>query len=248
VFIVQEKKENSSNEVLRYVVEMVISGKILPAEVIYETSIAAETGLSRTPVREALTSLVNDGFLVQTRGKRGYSVPALTLEDMRNIYHARECLEQKIAFLAAENAVKADVEMLEQINAEETPKRGGARTIYTQEGSSFPAADVDVRFHLGVARIACNNYLERVYEMVFWRNHLYAYYLINRDQLGPEAGAIFQRRKKENRSAQEHAELIRAIAMRDGILASRLTLESLHATTYYAAAFLYPESLRFSQD
>lgn len=246
-----EKKESSSNEVLRHVVEKIVSGEILPSEVLYETTVAVDTGLSRTPVREALSRLVSEGFLEQTKGRRGYAVPALTREDMQNVYHARECLEQKIASLAAERAVKSDVDFLKQISEEETRVASSAtrispanRTLYTRENEPYYAVDANVRFHLGVARVARNKYLERVYETAYWRSHLYTYYIIDRLPFPPEVEDVFQRRKRANRGAQEHRELIDAIAVRDGDSAARLTLKHLRDTTYYTIAFKYPEVLQ----
>jgi DNA-binding GntR family transcriptional regulator len=236
-----EKKENSSNEVLRHVIGMVVSGRVLPEEVLYETTIAAETGLSRTPVREAMMRLVSDGFLGQTKGRRGYAVPALTPEDMRNVYHARECIEQKVALLAAEKAVKSDVDTLMRINeldisgVHEAPEPDKA--IYTRDNEWYSAVDLNVRFHIGVARIARNKYLERMYEMVYWRSHLYTHYVIRRMPFPPAVEDVFQRRKRENLGAHEHRELIDAIAARDGDLASKLTIKHLRNTTYYAVAF-----------
>jgi DNA-binding GntR family transcriptional regulator len=243
-----EEKENSSNEVLRHVVEMVVSGKVLPTEVLYETTMAAYTGLSRTPVREALSRLVNEGFLGQVKGKRGYVVPPLTLEDMRNVYHARECAESKLAYLAAEKAIKSDVEALKQINEEESDARPDfvAAPLYTRRGESYSAVDVNVKFHMSVAHIADNKYLKRIYEMVYWRSHLYTHYVISRLPMTPEVEEIFERRRLENIAAKEHAELTEAIALRDADNAAALTLKHLHSTTYYTIAFRFPQTLDFS--
>lgn len=243
----EEKRGGSSNGILRRVVEMVVSGEVQPNAVLYETSIAADAGLSRTPVREALVRLANEGFLEQTKGKRGYAVPALTVDDMRNVYHARECLEQKLAFLAAEKAVKSDVEALERINNEEiagfSREPAAGESAYTRENELYSAVDVNVRFHLGVAAIAQNKYLERIYEMAYWRSHLYTHYVIGRLPFPPAVEEVFQRRKRENLGAREHRELIDAIAARDGDRASRLVLAHLRDTTYYAIAFEHPEVL-----
>lgn len=240
----EEKKESSANEVMCRVVEMVVSGEVLPSEVLYETSLATDVGLSRTPVREALARLTGDGFLEQTRGKRGYAVPALTIDDMRNVYHARECIEQKIAYLAAENAIKSDVEILERINADEIAGFSDQLTgSYTRGNEQYSAVDLNVRFHMGVAEIARNKYLKRVYETAYWRSHLYTHYIIGHLPFPPEVEEVFERRKRENLGPQEHRELIGAISVRDGDLAAKLTLEHLRSTTYYAIAFRHPEVL-----
>jgi DNA-binding GntR family transcriptional regulator len=58
----------------------VLSGKFAPEEVLLETVLARVYGLSRTPVREALGRLEQDGLL--ERGTRGYRVRSGTPQDV----------------------------------------------------------------------------------------------------------------------------------------------------------------------
>jgi DNA-binding GntR family transcriptional regulator len=77
----------------------VLSGKFAPGEVLLETVLAQSYGLSRTPVREALGRLEQDGFL--ERGTRGYRVRSGTPQDVLDIYEARSALEAEAAGAAA---------------------------------------------------------------------------------------------------------------------------------------------------
>lgn len=245
-----EKKENSPHVVFKRVVEMIVSREINPGDLLYETSVAADTGLSRTPVREAFVRLVSEGFLEQKKGKRGYIVPSLTLEDMQDVFHARECLEQKIAFLAAENAVKSDIELLEQINDDEIEnlkmEKNAVEHIYEREGEAYGSIEANVRFHLSLAQIADNRYLERAYEMIYWRSHLYTHYIISLLPLPEEVEKIFQNRRHHNVVAAEHADMIKAISMRDGEKASDIALKHIRNTTAYMIAFKCPGVKFFS--
>lgn len=65
------------------------SGRILDYEV------AAEFGCTRMPVRQALIRLVSDGYLIGTT--RGFIVPSLTTQDVRNIFEVRQLLEPAAA-------------------------------------------------------------------------------------------------------------------------------------------------------
>jgi DNA-binding GntR family transcriptional regulator len=71
------------------------NGKILPGYPLQEVQLAAQLGVSRTPVREALTRLASEG-LVSSDG-RSFSVPALTLQNIDDIYEVRFLVEPEAA-------------------------------------------------------------------------------------------------------------------------------------------------------
>lgn len=87
------------------------SGKILPGQPLQEVPLAAQLGVSRTPVREALARLANEG-MVSSDG-RSYAVPSLTLADIDDIYEIRNLIEPEalrhVARQATNPAVLAPV-------------------------------------------------------------------------------------------------------------------------------------------
>jgi DNA-binding GntR family transcriptional regulator len=66
-------------------------GQIPPGRPLQEVQLAAQMGVSRTPVREALARLANEG-LVASDG-RSFAVPSLTLADIDDIYELRLLIE-----------------------------------------------------------------------------------------------------------------------------------------------------------
>ena len=72
-----------------------------PDDRLVDVDVAATYGTSRMPVREALLQLVNDGYLVGTT--RGFVIPTLTLEDIREIFEVRKLLEPRAAAHTARN-------------------------------------------------------------------------------------------------------------------------------------------------
>src|SRR5215211_1822900 len=64
-----------------------------------DVDVASTYGTSRMPVREALLQLVNEGYLVGTT--RGFMVPVLTQDDIRDIFEVRKLLEPRAAAHAA---------------------------------------------------------------------------------------------------------------------------------------------------
>jgi DNA-binding GntR family transcriptional regulator len=69
-------------------------------EVFSEQGLAEQLGFSKTPVREALHRLSQEGLL-RLIPRRGYLVPRLTAVDVRDIFETREALEGMAARLAA---------------------------------------------------------------------------------------------------------------------------------------------------
>ncbi len=71
---------------------LIVRGEILANERITETSAAARLGLSRTPLRTALSQLETEGLLVKLDG-RGYRIRSLSLEDIQKAAEVRGALE-----------------------------------------------------------------------------------------------------------------------------------------------------------
>ncbi|WP_130861604.1 GntR family transcriptional regulator [Bacilliculturomica massiliensis] len=72
--------------------EMILNGQLGPSEMINEYSLAAELNISRTPVREALTKLENEGY-VHAFPNKGVMVATLDADDIVKISEVREALE-----------------------------------------------------------------------------------------------------------------------------------------------------------
>ena len=79
--------------------EYLRSGQVKWGESLREATLAARLGVSRTPVREALARLASEG-LVEAHG-RSFTVPALTEEDIQDIYELRVLLESEAVRQAA---------------------------------------------------------------------------------------------------------------------------------------------------
>jgi DNA-binding GntR family transcriptional regulator len=67
------------------------SGLIVSGQPLQEEDLAQQLGVSRTPVREALTRLASEGLLVSLG--RSFVVPKLTASDVEDIYELRLMLE-----------------------------------------------------------------------------------------------------------------------------------------------------------
>lgn len=75
-------------------------GEVGPNARLVDTALAAELGVSRMPVREALLRLVHEGYLVGTT--RGFMLPRLSTRDVADIFEVRRLLEPRAAAQAAQ--------------------------------------------------------------------------------------------------------------------------------------------------
>lgn len=92
----------------------ILSGHRAPGDRLNEVEIAAELGVSRGPVREAMQRLARDG-LVLVQPHRGSFVRNLKPDEIVDLYEVRIALECTAARLAAERRSDADVTALAEL-------------------------------------------------------------------------------------------------------------------------------------
>lgn len=101
--------------VLNQVRDMIIEGKLPPGARIQEGQIGVLLGVSRTPIREAIKTLVSEG-LVEIVPAKGAVVRRFSIEDIANILEALKIIEQSAGTLACERASEAQLQSIRQIH------------------------------------------------------------------------------------------------------------------------------------
>src|SRR6476620_8548504 len=91
----------ASDKAYRALRDDIIEWRLLPGTVLAEVEQSERLGISRTPLREALSRLTAEG-LTTTAGGRGVVVTDISLDDIDELFELRETLEGKAAALAAE--------------------------------------------------------------------------------------------------------------------------------------------------
>lgn len=119
----------------------ILDGEVPPGTPIPVDAVAAEFGVSRIPVREALMTLIGEG-LVDHRPNFGYRVAMLTAAEFAEIYLVREALETAALRVAVERAGEADVDRARAAHAalEEAVRAGDGRAHHRESR----------RFHLAL--------------------------------------------------------------------------------------------------
>lgn len=99
-----------------YLKEMILSGKLDSDELYSETRIAAEIGISRTPMREAIQCLSQDGYITVVPSK-GFRIRQLNPEDMRESIQVRCAIEGFcVQMIAAEVETKKGEKLLQDLS------------------------------------------------------------------------------------------------------------------------------------
>jgi DNA-binding GntR family transcriptional regulator len=110
-------------------------GELQPGEPLSEGRISEAFQISRTPVREALQQLAQEG-LVQIQPNRTVTVAALSLTEVLNVLHLRSILEPEVARLVAESVSAAALEVLQQsVSSMEEAAARGDRAAWSRADS-----------------------------------------------------------------------------------------------------------------
>jgi len=98
---------NLSDQLVDLVRDRILNGSVSPDQPIRQDALAAELGVSKIPLREALTRLEQEG-LVRNQINRGYFVRSLDASEAEEVYALRLKLEPDTVALAARRATDED--------------------------------------------------------------------------------------------------------------------------------------------
>lgn len=152
------KEQHLHNSVYRKLKDQIINFVLKPGEKLRDRQLALQLGVSRTPVREALNRLVQEGFVRQTPGQ-GYFVKEITIKEIEDLYEVREALETLAAQLAVHNINTSQIKRLS-----DTLKRH-KRLI--QNGSFKSSLLEEANFHKTIALSSGNKYLYEIISNIF---------------------------------------------------------------------------------
>src|SRR6185295_8058135 len=139
----------------------ILNNQLRPGNKLGHQELAESLGVSRTPVREALERLYQEGFVIRLVN-RGYYVAEISAAEARELYETREALEVYELRRTLERGITAaNIAMLEAINERYHALIGGELTRQRLL--------IDRDFHLALAGISGNQYLCRMLASIFER-------------------------------------------------------------------------------
>lgn len=139
------RRPSLTEQVYHRLKEEILQVRHGPGTLLLEPELASRYGISKTPVREALRLLLQDGWVV-VMPRKGYLVRPVLLEDIREVFEIRRMVEPVIAGQAAQLRGSDDVARL-------------ARLCYEQSrdtSSIEPALGAARAFHIDLAALTGN--------------------------------------------------------------------------------------------
>ncbi len=200
-----------SDRVFCHTREAIVEGRIAPGSKISEAELAQTHGISRGPLREAISQLAAIG-LIERKPNIGARVIQLSSAQLLEIFHVREALEGMAARQAAMN-MPAD-----KVNQLHDTLRRHADQIAQDADHAYFQQSGDLDFHFQIVQGSANQYLIKLlcrdlYHLV----RLYRYQFGMRSKRGPIA-------------LTEHQHIADAIARSDGEMAELLMRAHIRAS------------------
>jgi DNA-binding GntR family transcriptional regulator len=134
--------------------DVIANGRLKPGDRIVESAIAAQMGISRAPVREAIRQLAQEG-LIETTPRRGTVVTKLTEEGVWEIYSLRSVIEGFAARLAARRRTAEQVVHLQSLLDAMLP--------LAADENVGELVRIDLAFHAYISTIAGHGRLSRLH-------------------------------------------------------------------------------------
>ena len=195
----------------------IVQGQLKPGQTLVEEQLAATLDISRTPLREALAMLQNDG-LIETILYRGTFVSGVSREEYLQSMQVREFLEAAAIELAIDMIPDVEIDRVEQLIQR-------SHSLLSQDNMK---ADIECQteFHGLAPHFSGNIVMEALI-----------------DKLEKDSTRLLRSNTNYGAdqmlaSAEEHLQLLQAYRLRDRDLATALMIEHLRLSADRALAFI----------
>jgi len=176
------------------IVKLIMQGEFELGEKLSELALAHRLGVSRGPVREAFRGLEAAGLVTITKN-RGVFVKQFSPDDIRELYEVRVAMDEMVGRLLAPRITDEHLDELDKLVAEMD------RTLRKDDLLKyFPQ---NIKFHDRIVELTGNRKLVAMYRRITTEMHV-----IRRRGIVSGGGKQF--------SNQEHRDIVRALATRDG--------------------------------
>jgi GntR family transcriptional regulator, transcriptional repressor for pyruvate dehydrogenase complex len=209
---------NRTQELAQRLATEIRSGRLLPGSRLpTEQELSAETGVSRTVVREAVAALRADGLVTTRQGLGAFVASDVqrwpfridandlkSVSDVLQVIELRKSLEIEASGLAAERHTSEDLAQIEKALA----------AIDREIESGGSAVDADFQFHMAIFNSAKNRYFPQLLQFL-------GHFIIPRQMIHMRRESESQRERYLHRIQSEHVAMFEAIRARNAAAARR---------------------------
>lgn len=198
------------DQIVTAVRDAIIQGKFKPGEKIPEQELAEQLGVSRTPIREAIRILEQQG-LVEPRPKNGTYIARINWDEVRDSLHVRMALEE---LAVREAVVRLTPQAWDDLCGKFQRLLDGMQEA-TARNDPVAATELDIQWHTLLIDAAQNRFLSRI-----WRSTGLPFLVWSPEReiypFTPEKWAVFRSRHEQliaglrERDPDQCAEAVRA--------------------------------------
>lgn len=182
------------DELLERLRQLIVDGELVPGAKVPEKELCERFGVSRTPMREALKVLANEGLVTLTPN-RGAMIAELTLEDLEETFPVMGALEALSGELACANITDVEIAQIRRLHAE--------MLAHYEARALRPYFQANQAIHERILAAARNQTLSALYRSLEGRLRQ-ARFVANMSE------------KRWAQAVEEHERMIDALAARDG--------------------------------
>ncbi len=206
--------------VYQHLHEEIRQQRLPPGTELREAALAKELGVSRGPIREAVTRLAAEG-LVTVRPRHGAVVRELTAEEMIDAYQVREVLEATAMRLAVPRLTEEDSVELERYT--------DLMALRAEQGDIAKFFEANVAFHELICQLSGNKKLMQVHHALMVEIAVF------------QDRTLSLRGGNPTRSVTEHRNILRAaregdVELATNLAAAHIRVPSEHLATATAAS------------
>ena len=198
---------NLSDQLVELVRDRILSGEVSADLPIRQDALAAELGVSKIPLREALTRLEQEG-LIRSQANRGFFVRALSGQEAEEVYALRLKLEPETVASAAERADE---------NEQAAARKSLAELDRVTDAHGESVGAFNRAFHLALVRPAAKPITFTIIERLHILSERYV-----RKHLEPTG--------RDERAIDEHHRMLESWLARDGKAVAELTRTHIQQT------------------
>lgn len=200
----KEKGPSMAEAVFTQIEEAILNGNLAIGELLTENKLCELLSVSRTPVREALNRLRQEGLIEET-GK-GTVVIGITEKDLDDIYEVRLRVEGLASAMCADSITDEQLEELEEIVA--------LQEFYTSRGQADSIKNLDSRFHERIYSYCGSKILSSLLSDLHRKVQRFR-------------RASVEDPTRAHAAVAEHREILKALRAHDRALAERLAVEHI---------------------
>lgn len=202
--MIVHKTVSLADQVFEHIEKDILSGKYTKGEIITESKLSAELGVSRTPIREALRRLSQE-HLIEESGK-GSVVIGISEKDLDDIFLIRKQLEAMAAKMAAKHHNDEQLSELKEILE--------LQEFYVSKADAEHIKHMDNKFHSMLYKLSGSNVFYDTLEPLHKKIQKYR-------------SVSLQSSSRAKASVLEHRKIYEAIAVRDEELAFETTTQHI---------------------